>query len=211
MTQSAPRIAVLVSIGRHPVSGEPRWSRNDARALDLAYSLAASPADVDVIHAGQAEPDTAYGGSRPIDALRDYLALGVKSIQVLDVAPGTDIVPILAERVQHAAVIICGMRAEGQDDSGMVPYLLARKINARLLPGALELSRSGNTIAAVQFLPKGRRRRIEAAMPCVVTAHPLAPLGLKYAHANKLAGHIRSEEHTSELQSLMRTSYAVFC
>src|SRR3546814_5142167 len=80
------------------------------------------------------------------------------------------------------------------DLSGMVPYLLARKINARLLPGALELSRSGNTIAAVQFLPKGRRRRIEAAMPCVVTAHPLAPLGLKYAHANKLAGHIASTE-----------------
>src|SRR3546814_5223957 len=26
-----------------------------------------------------------------------------------------------------------------------------------------------------------------------------------------LAGHVRSEEHTSELQSLMRTSYAVFC
>src|SRR3546814_1501819 len=26
-----------------------------------------------------------------------------------------------------------------------------------------------------------------------------------------LAPHLRSEEHTSELQSLMRTSYAVFC
>src|SRR3546814_5606407 len=26
-----------------------------------------------------------------------------------------------------------------------------------------------------------------------------------------LSGHIRSEEHTSELQSLMRISYAVFC
>src|SRR3546814_4364114 len=27
----------------------------------------------------------------------------------------------------------------------------------------------------------------------------------------KIRGHYRSEEHTSELQSLMRTSYAVFC
>src|SRR3546814_1515812 len=27
----------------------------------------------------------------------------------------------------------------------------------------------------------------------------------------RTAGHSRSEEHTSELQSLMRTSYAVFC
>src|SRR3546814_1237558 len=29
--------------------------------------------------------------------------------------------------------------------------------------------------------------------------------------ADKEAGHDRSEEHTSELQSLMRISYAVFC
>src|SRR3546814_6296473 len=29
--------------------------------------------------------------------------------------------------------------------------------------------------------------------------------------ASQLAFHVRSEEHTSELQSLMRISYAVFC
>src|SRR3546814_4181139 len=34
---------------------------------------------------------------------------------------------------------------------------------------------------------------------------PLAPIGWPRAHAP------RSEEHTSELQSLMRISYAVFC
>src|SRR3546814_9768350 len=42
----------------------------------------------------------------------------------------------------------------------------------------------------------------------------------RQVHAERLAGHCataldlgaqRSEEHTSELQSLMRTSYAVFC
>src|SRR3546814_6332641 len=31
------------------------------------------------------------------------------------------------------------------------------------------------------------------------------------AHLAKVAGYVRSEEHTSELQSLMRISYAVFC
>src|SRR3546814_10857768 len=30
-------------------------------------------------------------------------------------------------------------------------------------------------------------------------------------HALQCLGHLRSEEHTSELQSLMRISYAVFC
>ncbi|MGN4076708.1 electron transfer flavoprotein subunit beta/FixA family protein, partial [Burkholderia gladioli] len=36
---NAPRklakLAVLVSVGRHPVSGTPRYSRNDAAALEL--------------------------------------------------------------------------------------------------------------------------------------------------------------------------------
>src|SRR3546814_9220710 len=32
-----------------------------------------------------------------------------------------------------------------------------------------------------------------------------------YAEQPKLASYLRSEEHTSELQSLMRISYAVFC
>src|SRR3546814_9496321 len=35
--------------------------------------------------------------------------------------------------------------------------------------------------------------------------------GLVQAHGNGLIGRFRSEEHTSELQSLMRISYAVFC
>src|SRR3546814_8764428 len=39
-------------------------------------------------------------------------------------------------------------------------------------------------------------------------------LGICYGHqlpAHALGGTVRSEEHTSELQSLMRISYAVFC
>src|SRR3546814_1409966 len=36
-------------------------------------------------------------------------------------------------------------------------------------------------------------------------------LRLHSAKKTRIAGHVRSEEHTSELQSLMRISYAVFC
>src|SRR3546814_6343293 len=35
--------------------------------------------------------------------------------------------------------------------------------------------------------------------------------GLRVADASIMPTLVRSEEHTSELQSLMRTSYAVFC
>src|SRR3546814_16023640 len=37
------------------------------------------------------------------------------------------------------------------------------------------------------------------------------PAGIPYIVANEFAERFRSEEHTSELQSLMRISYAVFC
>src|SRR3546814_1947121 len=37
------------------------------------------------------------------------------------------------------------------------------------------------------------------------------PAGEAPVHAAQPAQHVRSEEHTSELQSLMRISYAVFC
>src|SRR3546814_10859526 len=43
----------------------------------------------------------------------------------------------------------------------------------------------------------GRFRQVEPAM------YPIAPVGVEAP--------ARSEEHTSELQSLMRISYAVFC
>src|SRR3546814_4999483 len=45
------------------------------------------------------------------------------------------------------------------------------------------------------------------APPCR-PAHSSAIAGSDYARSDQLA---RSEEHTSELQSLMRISYAVFC
>src|SRR3546814_6992495 len=38
-----------------------------------------------------------------------------------------------------------------------------------------------------------------------------AELAIMFAREHQVEHHIRSEEHTSELQSLMRHSYAVFC
>src|SRR3546814_10498507 len=42
-------------------------------------------------------------------------------------------------------------------------------------------------------------------------AHHRAPAMAHVHRAGWVGGNIRSEEHTSELQSLMRNSYAVFC
>ena len=71
------KIAVLVSVGRHPVSGTARYSRNDAAALTIAFSLAKTHgATLDVLHAGDA--------SNP--ALSEYLALGARAVEVLEIA-----------------------------------------------------------------------------------------------------------------------------
>src|SRR3546814_1903988 len=43
------------------------------------------------------------------------------------------------------------------------------------------------------------------------TPPPLAPLLVRWFNDPDLTRRFRSEEHTSELQSLMRISYAVFC
>src|SRR3546814_4455163 len=50
-----------------------------------------------------------------------------------------------------------------------------------------------------------RKLRAEAALVVLRDDRPFGIVALVEE------GHARSEEHTSELQSLMRTSYAVFC
>src|SRR3546814_1742245 len=51
---------------------------------------------------------------------------------------------------------------------------------------------------------------IECEVECKRQSEAIIDL-LGRTESDALAGRIRSEEHTSELQSLMRISYAVFC
>jgi electron transfer flavoprotein beta subunit len=173
---SLPRIAVLVSVGRNPVSGTPRGSRNDALALDIARSLGASPT---VLHAGDPAEE----------ALADYLAFGAATVAVLPVPEG-DIVPALAERLGNFDLILCGSRAEAGCSSGMLPYLLAARLPMPVVAGALEVSSADGFAEILQFLPKGKRRRVRVRLPAVIAVHPMAPRQLRYAYARRAAGNI---------------------
>src|SRR3546814_2089000 len=51
---------------------------------------------------------------------------------------------------------------------------------------------------------------VSGAAPLAAPPHPAAGLGARGGR-RLLQRDVRSEEHTSELQSLMRISYAVFC
>src|SRR3546814_10492678 len=59
----------------------------------------------------------------------------------------------------------------------------------------------------------GRRRRGDCAIgsPAIPVRGGGGAGAFHWPHCASAAGLLRSEEHTSELQSLMRISYAVFC
>src|SRR3546814_1897013 len=59
--------------------------------------------------------------------------------------------------------------------------------------------------------PVGRRRRVAAALKDPLPSPPLPSQGRGQELPVLYRDEFRSEEHTSELQSLMRISYAVFC
>ncbi|MCC8396913.1 electron transfer flavoprotein subunit beta/FixA family protein [Paraburkholderia sp. MMS20-SJTR3] len=183
------KIAVLVSIGRHPVSGVARYSRNDAAALTLARQLAKTQrATLDVLHAGAA--------SSP--ALQEYLALGARCVEVLDVAPGADPVGALAARLHDYDLILTGTRAEGAFDSGMLPYRVAHALGLPLVGAAVDITLRERCAEVRQFMPKGVRRRVEVQLPALIAVHPLANAAPSYAYARLREGTIvRAAAHAS--------------
>src|SRR3546814_20844869 len=88
----------------------------------------------------------------------------------------------------HDALPICRTGAAGADRAGAWRRRCARR------------GRDDAELSAVGLCPRGVRRAVDVAV-----ADALAP------RRGGAADDRRSEEHTSELQSLMRISYAVFC
>jgi electron transfer flavoprotein beta subunit len=181
MMDKLERIVVLVSVGRHPVSGAPRYSRNDAAALELGLQLAQRHgAKLDALHAGDA--------SNP--ALEEYLALGAERVEVLICGEHDDAVSALARRLQGYDLVLTGMRAEGAFDTGMLPYRIADALGYPLVGAAVDADVADGAVTVRQFLPKGVRRRVEVRLPAVVAVHPLANVTPRYAYARQRAGAI---------------------
>ena len=177
MKDSVKHIAVLVSAGQHPVSGEPRHCHNDSLALTLGLNLASK---VKVLHAGT--PSNL--------ALQDYFALGATQI---DVIPNSgDMTESLAAQLTDANLILTGTRAENGEDSGLLPYLLAVKLNLPIVADALEIKANGEQLEVLQFLPKGQRRRVLVSLPAVIAVHPSAAVALHFVHARKNLGSINT-------------------
>src|SRR3546814_4810168 len=86
---------------------------------------------------------------------------------------------------------------EGQAERAIIP--IENSLHGRVADMHFLLPESGLSIIGEYFLPIHH---------CLMSAND-APVKSAISHEQALGQ--RSEEHTSELQSLMRTSYAVFC
>lgn len=176
-------ITTLVSVGRNPVSGEPRHCHNDSLAMTIGLDMAKLiSAKHHVLHAGN--PDN--------KSLNEYLALGASQVDVIPTSGDTDVVNSIVAQLSKVDLVLTGSRAEGGEDSGLLPYLLAEKLGIPLVVNALAIKSCGNTIEVLQFLPKGKRRNITVKLPAIIAIHPLAPASLKFAYARQISGEIKS-------------------
>jgi N,N-dimethylglycine/sarcosine catabolism electron transfer flavoprotein subunit beta len=178
-------IAVLLSIGRHPASGRGCRADGDARALEMALRLGPVVL-LHAIHAGDpAEP-----------ALADYLGMGIESLTVLRQPAGADVLPALFEHLARLkpALILAGSAAEQGEGSGMLPYLLARRLGANLLPAIADIDLGEERIEILQALPRGRRRKLSAPLPCLVTVDRAAAAPRQSAFAKARHGRILALE-----------------
>jgi electron transfer flavoprotein beta subunit len=163
------RIVVLLSVGRHPVSGRTCPVRVEAQGVRLAAGLGG---EVLGLHAG---PDEV--------PLREHLGAGLADLVILEQPAEADPVPALvaALRELRPDLILAGRRAQGQDDTGLLPYAVAKALEVPIVTDAASVAVADGTLAVEQALPRGERRRITSRLPALVTIHPAAPPPLPFA------------------------------
>lgn len=176
-------IAVLLSAGRHPVTGRPRAADSDARALRLALALAQKEAVLTVLHAGQHDEP----------ALGDYLGMGLDTLTVLGpLTQADDAVPVLADALRTASpdIVLCGTTAEHGEGSGMLPYLIAQDLCMPCIANVTDLVREENGLTALAAEPAGRRRRFRLTASAVLAVGAAASAPLQVAWGRTRQGKI---------------------
>lgn len=167
------KIAVLLSAGRHPVSGKPAPVSVELQAIRLAASLGA---EVTGLHAG---PDAA--------ALTDTLGYGLPRLVHYRLDAEDDPMASLAAALREDAydLILAGRAGQGGEDSGLLPYALASTLGLPIVADATALGEGSQpgTLSLEQALPRGARRRLVVRLPALVTVHPAAPAPAPFAYA----------------------------
>jgi len=190
-----PDVIALVSVGRHPVSRRPRRAPLDARAVELGLKLA-GPA-LRVLHAGNPEAP----------ALRDYLGMGLAQVDVLNLPGEADPLPALLEHLarQQPGILLTGLAAEGGEDSGLLPYLLAEALGWPVIGDVADISLAGSRARVLQSLPRGHRRALEVAPPFVAAIGPAAAAARQSAFGPARRGRVEVLEAAVVIDEARRT------
>ena len=124
--------------------------------------------------------------------------MGLDRLEVLETVPGADPVPALIARLRELspAIILAGSSAEGGEDSGMVPYLIAQALNRTLVSDIVGIDLTTPEAALTQALPRGQRRLVTASPPLVATLHSSAHAARQSAFARARRGTIDSKPAT---------------
>jgi len=178
-------IVVLVSVGKHPVSKRARRAALDARALELALGIG-SP--VMALHAGPTA-----------DVMRDYLGAGADDLVQLEAATEADPLPALEAWLRDAQpqLVVAGARAEAGECSGMVPFVLAERLGFSLAVDIVAVEIAGETARLIQALPGGKRRKLEAPLPLVITVGRAGPEPRLSARMRAARGVLQSQPGAS--------------
>lgn len=183
-----PEVTVLLSAGRHPITGRPRRHPGDARAVELALRLTERPR---ALHAGDpSEP-----------SLREYLGMGLEAITVLECPPETNPIPCLAAELTERppSLILTGMQTEHGPATGYLPYALAEAMGAALAPAILGIEPAGDGFRLVQARAGGRRRALHTHPPTVVLVDKAAPAPRMVAFAPARRGTVHAKPPTVPL------------
>src|SRR3546814_1885544 len=89
-----------------------------------------------------------------------------------------------------------------------LPIFAAALQNAHRRRRRQPMGRGGHAESALELRPRGEGSRHGHGVPCCLASIDLYNILYTALYNTRST---RSEEHTSELQSLMRISYAVFC
>ncbi|MCP1200782.1 electron transfer flavoprotein subunit beta [Notoacmeibacter sp. MSK16QG-6] len=185
------KAVVLISKGRHPVSGRAVLLRLEAQAIALARTLDPQCRGV---HAG---PD--------VEGVSDALGHGLDGLDFLVIGEAADPVPALASYLlkNPPDVIFAGRRGQGGEDTGLFPYLLSDALSLPLLNDVVSASPSANpgTARFDQTLTKGAKRQVTLRLPAIITVHPNAPAALPFAYAKAIRGSVDRHEGLSVAKS----------
>jgi electron transfer flavoprotein beta subunit len=187
-------VAVLVSVGRHPLTGRARRADQDARALEMALSLPGGR--VRLLHAGRADAESEA-------ALRGYLGMatdtgqgGRQRLGLLEQPEGADAIPALADHLASdpPQLVATGSRAECGEGSGLLPYALAERLGWPLVSGVAQVERIENgAVTLLQALPRGQRRRLRVGLPAILVVDAAAPTARQSAFGPARRGAIEAE------------------